>query len=51
MSFIEKHPILSPMQIGFRRESSKEFAILDIVSCFENINGKLFTGLITIALK
>ena len=52
MSFIEKHSILSPTQYGFRPESSTEFAILDIVSsCYENINEKLFTGLIMIDLK
>ena len=52
MSFIEKHSILSPTQYVFRRESSTEFAILDIVSsCYENINDKLFTGLIMIDLK
>ena len=52
ISFIEKHSILSPTQYGFRPESSTEFAILDIVSsCYENINEKLFTGLIMIDLK
>ena len=52
MSFIEKHSILSPTQYGFCPESSTEFAILDIVSSFyENINNKLFTGLIMIDLK
>ena len=52
MSFIEKHSILSPMQYGFRPESSTEFAILDIVSsCYENINCKLFTRLVMIDLK
>ena len=52
MSFIEKHSILSPTQYGFRPESSTEFVILDIVSsCYENINEKLFTGLIMIDLK
>ena len=52
MSFIEKHSILSPTQYGFRPESSTEFAILNIVSsCYENINEKLFTGLIMIDLK
>ena len=46
MSFIEKHSISSPTQYGFCPESSTEFAILDIVSsCYENINDKLFTGL------
>ena len=52
MSFIEKHSILSPTQYVFRPKSSTEFAILDIVSsCYENINDKLFTGLIMIDLK
>ena len=52
MSFIEKQSILSPTQYGFRPESSTEFAILDLVSsCYENINEKLFTGLIIIDLK
>ena len=51
MSFNEKHSILSPTQYGFRSESSTEYAILDIVSCYENINDKLFTGLILIDLK
>ena len=52
MSFIEKHSILSPTQYGFCPESTTEFAILDIVSsCYENINEKLFTGLIMIDLK
>ena len=52
MSIIEKHSILSPIQYGFRPESSTEFVILDIVSsCYENINDKLFTGLIMIDLK
>ena len=52
MSFIEKHSILSPTQYGFRPESYTEFAILNIVSsCYENINDKLFTGIIVIGLK
>ena len=52
MSFIKKHSILSPMQCGFRPESSTEFAILDIVSSrFGNINDKLFAGLTMIDLK
>ena len=52
MSFIEKHSILSPTQYGFHPESSTEFAILDKVSsCCENINDKLFTGIIMIDLK
>ena len=52
MSFIEKQSILSPTQYGFRPESSTEFTILNIVSsCNENINDKLFTGLIMIDLK
>ena len=52
MSFIEKHSILSPTQYDFCPESSTKFAILDIVSsCYENINDKLFTGIIMIDLK
>ena len=52
MSFIEKPSIPLPTQYGFRPESSTEFAILDIVSsCYENINDKLFTGLIMMDLK
>ena len=40
------------MQYGFRRESFTEFAVLDLVSCYnENINDKLFTGFIMIDLK
>ena len=42
----------TPTWYGFRPESSTEFANLDIVhSCYENINGKLFTGLIMIVVK
>ena len=40
------------MLYDFRPESSTEFAILDVASsCYENINDKLFTGIIMLDLK
>ena len=51
IDFLNSHSVLCPTQYGFRPKQSTAHAILDtVLSCFDNVKNKKFTGLLLLDL-
>ena len=51
ISFLNKQNVIQKMQYGFQRNVSTNYAITDVLTnSFENINSKLYTGLVFLDL-
>ena len=51
INFFNKHHVLTPKQFGFQKKLSTSYAIMDLITnTFDNINSKLFTGILFLEL-